>query len=552
MIARASKLFLPTLREDPADAEAVSHKLLVRGGFIRQVSAGVWTYMPLGWRVHRKVVQIIREEMNAIGGQEMLMPVLTPAELWQTSGRYVIPELFKLKDRTGRDLILPMTHEETVTFHAREIQSYKQLPQILYHFSVKFRDEPRPRGGLLRVREFIMKDAYSFDRDAAGLDESYRKHSDAYKRMFDRCGLETIEVAAESGIMGGSGSQDFLAPSGSGENTLVLCENGDYAADIEIAGGIPSVPDFPPELPAPEEVETPGQRTIQDVSEFLGVDERATAKAMPVVTDDGLLLALVRGDDRLNEMKLLTALGKDFRPAHPDEIREAFGADGGSIGPVGAAVPVLADESLREGQYVVGANRDDWHLRGVQAGRDFEASFADLREVREGDVCPRCGGHLRLQVAIEVGHIFKLETRFSQPLEASFLDEDGTERPMIMGCYGIGPGRIMAAAVEQHHDENGISWPRSIAPYDVHVVALPGVEEEAEQAAQALETAGAEVLLDDRDARAGEKFADADLIGIPLRVTVGKKTLEDAAVDVRDRESGKDRRVPLAELGGIV
>jgi prolyl-tRNA synthetase len=552
MIARASKLFLPTLREDPADAEAVSHKLLVRGGFIRQVSAGVWTYMPLGWRVHRKVVQIIREEMNAIGGQEMLMPVLTPAELWQTSGRYVIPELFKLKDRTGRDLILPMTHEETVTFHAREIQSYKQLPQILYHFSVKFRDEPRPRGGLLRVREFIMKDAYSFDRDAAGLDESYRKHSDAYKRMFDRCGLETIEVAAESGIMGGSGSQDFLAPSGSGENTLVLCENGDYAADIEIAGGIPSVPAFPPELPAPEEVETPGQRTIQDVSEFLGVDERATAKAMPVVTDDGFLLALVRGDDRLNEMKLLTALGKDFRPAHPDEIREAFGADGGSIGPVGAAVPVLADESLREGQYVVGANRDDWHLRGVQAGRDFEASFADLREVREGDVCPRCGGHLRLQVAIEVGHIFKLETRFSQPLEASFLDEDGTERPMIMGCYGIGPGRIMAAAVEQHHDENGISWPRSIAPYDVHVVALPGVEEEAEQAAQALETAGAEVLLDDRDARAGEKFADADLIGIPLRVTVGKKTLEDAAVDVRDRESGEDRRVPLAELGGIV
>jgi prolyl-tRNA synthetase len=552
MIARASKLFLPTLREDPADAEAVSHKLLVRGGFIRQVSAGVWTYMPLGWRVHRKVVQIIREEMNAIGGQEMLMPVLTPAELWQTSGRYVIPELFKLKDRTGRDLILPMTHEETVTFHAREIQSYKQLPQILYHFSVKFRDEPRPRGGLLRVREFIMKDAYSFDRDAAGLDESYRKHSDAYKRMFDRCGLETIEVAAESGIMGGSGSQDFLAPSGSGENTLVLCENGDYAADIEIAGGIPSVPEFPPELPAPEEVETPGQRTIQDVSEFLGVDERATAKAMPVVSDDGLLLALVRGDDRLNEMKLLTALGKDFRPAHPDEIREAFGADGGSIGPVGAAVPVLADESLREGQYVVGANRDDWHLRGVQAGRDFEASFADLREVREGDVCPRCGGHLRLQVAIEVGHIFKLETRFSQPLEASFLDEDGTERPLIMGCYGIGPGRIMAAAVEQHHDENGISWPRSIAPYDVHVVALPGVEEEAEQAAQALETAGAEVLLDDRDARAGEKFADADLIGIPLRVTVGKKTLEDAAVDVRDRKSGEDRRVPLAELGGIV
>jgi prolyl-tRNA synthetase len=552
MIARASKLFLPTLREDPADAEAVSHKLLVRGGFIRQVSAGVWTYLPLGWRVHEKVVQIVREEMDAIGGQEMLMPVLTPAELWQTSGRYSIPELFKLKDRSGRDLILPMTHEETVTFHAREIQSYKQLPQILYHFSVKFRDEPRPRGGLIRVREFIMKDAYSFDRDSAGLEESFRKHSGAYKRMFERCGLETFEVAAESGIMGGTGSQDFLAPSGSGENTLVICENGDYAADLEIASGIPSAPDFPPDLEAPEEVETPGQRTIEDVSAFLGVDERATAKAMPVVTDEGLLLALVRGDDRLNEMKVLAALGKDFRPARPEEIREAFGADGGSIGPVGSPVAVLADDALREGQYVVGANRDDWHLRGVQAGRDFEASFADLREVREGDVCPRCGGHLRLQVAIEVGHIFKLETRFSEPLDGRYLDEDDTERPLIMGCYGIGPGRIMAAAVEQHHDEGGILWPRSIAPYDVHVVALPGVEEQAEQAAQALEAAGAEVLLDDRDARAGEKFADADLIGIPLRVTVGKKTLEDGAVDVRDRESGEEQRVPLVELGSVV
>jgi prolyl-tRNA synthetase len=552
MIARASKLFLPTLREDPADAEAASHKLLVRGGFIRQVGAGVWSYLPLGWRVHEKVVQIIREEMDAIGDQEMLMPVLTPAELWESSGRIRIPELFKLKDRAGRDFVLPMTHEETVTFHARELHSYKQLPQALYHFSVKFRDEPRPRAGLIRVREFIMKDAYSFDRDAAGLDESFRKHSGAYKRIFERCGLETHEVAAESGIMGGSGSQDFLAPAGAGENTLVICENGDYAADLEIAEGVPSAPDFPDELSAPEEVETPGQRTIEAVSQFLGVDERATAKAMPVVTDEGLVLALVRGDDRLNEMKLLAALGQTFRPAQPEEIREAFGADGGSIGPVGTPVEVWADETLREGQYVVGANRNDVHLRGVQAGRDFEANFADLREVRAGDACPRCGGHLRLQVAIEVGHIFKLETQFSGPLEANFLDEDGTERPLIMGCYGIGPGRIMAAAVEQRHDEQGISWPRAIAPYDVHVVALPGVEEQAEQAARTLQAAGADVLLDDRDARAGEKFADADLIGCPIRVTVGKKTTEDGAVDVRDRESGEERRVPLAEIAGIL
>ena len=397
-----------------------------------------------------------------------------------------------------------------------------------------------------------MKDGYSFDRDEAGLDKSFQKHSVAYKRIFERCGLETYEVAAESGMMGGSGSKDFLAPSGSGENTLVTCENGDYAADLEIAEGRPSHPDFPEELPEPEAVETPGQRTIEAVSEFLGVDPRATAKAMPVVAEGRVVLALVRGDDRLNEMKLLQALGEDFRAAEPEEIREAFGASGGSIGPVGVAVPVIADETLREGQYVVGANRDDVHLRGVQAGRDYEPRFADLREIHEGDACPVCGGHLHLQVAIEVGHIFKLETKYSAPLGATFLDEDGSEKPLVMGSYGIGPGRIIAAAVEQHHDENGIVWPRSLAPYDVHVVALPGAEQQAEEAASALDEAGAEVLLDDRDARAGEKFADADLLGLPLRVTVGKKTLEDGAVDVRDRATGEERRVPLGELGSIV
>ncbi len=552
MIVRASQLFLPTLRDDPADAEAVSHKLLVRGGYVRQVGAGLWTYLPLGWRVHRKVEQIIREEMDAIGGQEMLAPVLTPAELWEESGRYSIPEVFKLQDRVGRQFVLPLTHEETFTFHARELQSYKQLPQIWYHLQTKDRDEPRPRGGLLRVREFIMKDAYSFDRDAAGLDESFRKHEEAYKRIFERCGIEAVEVAAESGIMGGSGSQDFLAPSGSGENTLVTCENGDYAADLEIAAGVPPAADFPAELDEPEEVETPGQRTIEGVSEFLGVDPRATAKAMPVVVGDKLVLALVRGDDRLNEMKLLAELRDTFRPAEAEEIREAFGAGGGSIGPVGATVEVIADDALREGQYVVGANRDDVHLRGVQAGRDFEARLADLREVRAGDACTRCGGHLSLQAAIEVGHIFKLETRFSRPLNATFVDEDGAERPLIMGSYGIGPGRVMAAAVEQSHDDEGIVWPPSLAPYGVHIVALPGVEQQADEAARVLDAAGAEVLLDDRDARAGEKFADADLIGIPLRVTVGRKTAEDGKVDVRDRKTSEERRVALGELGGIV
>src|SRR2546430_10638197 len=334
MIARASQLFLPTLRDDPADAEAVSHKLLVRGGFIRQVAGGLWTFLPLGWRVHRKIEQIIREELDAFGAQEILMPVLTPAELWEATGRISIPELFRLKDRTGRDYVLPLTHEETVAFHGRELQSYKQLPQIWYHFQTKDRDEPRPRGGLIRVREFIRKDGYSFDRDEAGLDESFRKHAEAYHRIFERCGLEAVEVAAESGIMGGSGSRDFLAPSGSGENTLVMCENGDYAADLEIAGGVPPAADFPDELGEPQEVETPGQRTIEAVSEFLGVDPRATAKAMPVVADGRVLLALVRGDDRLNEMKLLAVLGQAFRPAGEAQVPGAFGGEGGSVGPV--------------------------------------------------------------------------------------------------------------------------------------------------------------------------------------------------------------------------
>jgi prolyl-tRNA synthetase len=551
-MTRASQLFLPTLREDPSDAEAVSHKLLVRGAFIRQLSAGVWTFLPLGWRVYRKVEQIIREELDAIGGQEMLCPVLTPAELWRATGRYELPVVFKLRDRNDREFVLPMTHEETFTFHAREIQSYKQLPQIWYHFGTKERDEPRPRGGLLRVREFIMKDSYSFDRDEAGLDESFAKHSAAYHRIFERCGLETYEVEAESGEMGGSESMDFLAPAPSGENTLVRCDRGDYAADIEIARGVPRAPEAPEALEAPEEVETPEIGTIEELASFLGVDPGATSKAMPVVTADGrVVLGLVRGDDRLSEPKLTSALGTGFRPATGEEIRAAFGAGGGSLGPVGTTVEVVADEALRNGQFVTGANRDGWHLRGVEAGRDFRARFVDIREPREGDACPVCGGRLTFATAIEVGHIFKLGTHYSIPLGATYLDEAGAERPIVMGSYGIGPGRILAAAIEQRHDELGIIWPRAIAPYDVHVVVLPGLEKQAEEVAAALEEGGRSVLLDDRELRAGEKFADADLIGCPIRVTVGKKTLEDGAVDVRDRASGEERRVAVAEIGGI-
>jgi len=551
---RASQLFIPTLREDPGDADAVSHRLLVRGGFIRQVSAGLWTYLPLGWRVHEKAVQIIREEQNAIGGQEMFMPVVTPAELWQQTGRYSIPELWKIEDRMGRPFVLALTHEETVTFHAREIRSYRELPQMLYHFQTKVRDEPRPRGGLLRVREFVMKDAYSFDRDEEGLERSFRLQEQAYHKIFDRCGLEVVEVEAESGMMGGSESMDFLAPSESGENTLVTCENGDYAADLEIARGVPRPPEFPGRLDQPEEVETPGVTTIEGLAGSLGIDEAATSKAMPVVSGEGsLVLALVRGDDRLDEAKLAAVLGSSLRPATEQEIQQAFKADPGSIGPVGFGGEVLADETLREGQFVAGANRTGRHLRGVEHGRDYEARFADIRQAREGDGCPKCGVGLRFQTAIEVGHIFKLGTDYSAPLGARFLDEDGQEKPILMGSYGIGPGRIVAAAVEQNHDEAGIAaWPVNLAPYDVHVVVLPGLEEQGEAVAESLEEAGLDVLLDDRDQRAGEKFADADLIGLPVRVTVGKKTLEDGAVDVLLRAGRSEERIEVAKVAARV
>jgi prolyl-tRNA synthetase len=362
--------------------------------------------------------------------------------------------------------------------------------------------------------------------------------------------LETYDVQAESGIMGGKLSEDFLAPSMSGENTLVTCENGDYAADLEVAHAVPGEPTFPDRLDRPEEVETPGVTTIEALAEFLGVDEAATSKAMPVVKDDRtLVLALVRGDDRLSETKLYDALPGGSRPATDDEIRAAFGASGGSLGPIGFDGEVIADEALRVGQFVAGANRDGRHLRGVEAGRDYEPRFADLREPREGDRCPTCGGRLVFRTAIEVGHIFNFGAFYSGPLEATFLDEGGKERPLLGGSYGIGPGRVMAAVVEQSHDEHGIVWPRAVAPYDVHVVALPEVESQAAEAASVLSQAGFDVLLDDRDLRAGEKFADADLIGCPIRITVGRKTLQDSAVDVRDRKTGEERRVPVADLG---
>jgi prolyl-tRNA synthetase len=548
MIARASQLFLPTLREPPADAEAASHQLLVRGGFIRQMGAGLWALLPLGWRVHMRIEQIIREEIDAIGGQEMRAPTLTPAELWETTGRIDVPILFHLKDSGGRPFVLSWTHEESMTFLAREIRSYKELPQVWYHFSTKDRDEPRPRGALLRLREFVMKDSYTFDADDAGLDLAFQAHQKAYARIWERCGLEAYLVEAESGTMGGKDSLGFLAPTGSGENELMRCENGDYFADAEAARGVPVPAELPPALDGPELVQTPGVGTIEELAEFLGIAESATSKALPVITGDRLVLALVRGDDRLSPEKLETIFQATFRPATDEEIRAAFGAGGGSLGPVGVEVEVIADEALREGGYVAGANEDDRHLRDVQAGRDYEPTFADIRQAKDGDACVNCGGTLRVQTAIEVGHIFKLETFHSKAFGATFLDEDGREKPLIMGSYGIGLARTMAAVVEQSHDENGIVWPRAVAPYDIHIVALPGAEEIAEQAAEVLSAAGRAVLLDDRDQRAGEKFADADLIGCPIRVTAGRKSLEDGKVDVRDRATGDEKRLNVTDL----
>jgi prolyl-tRNA synthetase len=551
-MTRLSQYFLPTEKEPPSDAEAVSHVLMVRAGLVRQLGAGIWTYLPAGWRVHRRVEQIVREEMDAIGAHEMLMPVMHPAELWQRTGRYEIPELFRLNDRNDRPLVLAMTHEESVTYHvARAVRSYRDLPLLLYHFQIKERDEPRPRAGVLRTREFIMKDSYSFDRDEQGLDGSYGLHIQAYDRIFDRCGLRWYRVESDVGMMGGLGAHEYMAPCPAGENEVALSDAG-YAANVEIARSEASEPDFPEPLANPEEVETPDSRTIDEVSSLLGVDPATLVKSLPVVPDDGeMQLALVRGDHRLNEIKLQNVLGEPFRPATDEEIKSAFGAQPGFIGPVGVEMPVIADASLERGVYVVGANRDGWHLRGVDPGRDFTARFEDIRKVEEGDRCP-LGGTIRIEPAIEVGNIFKLGTRYSEPLSATYLDENGVELPIFMGSYGIGPARIAAAAIEQAADEHGISWPRSLAPFDIQLVGLgrPGSDEHelAEQLYGELEATGFDVLYDDRDASVGEKLVEAELLGCPLRVVAGKRSLSSGELEVQVRRGLEARTVALASV----
>ena len=548
-MSRLSSYFLPTLRDDPADAEALSHRLMVRAGLVRQLGAGMWTFLPAGYRVVKRVEAIIRDEMDAIGGQEMLMPVLQPAELWQRTGRYDIEELFKLRDRRDAPLALAMTNEEAVTFHvARDVRSYRELPKILYHVQTKERDEPRPRAGVLRTREFTMKDAYSFDRDIEGLDRSYELHKGAYQRIFDRCGLRTYCVEADVGMMGGTGAHEFLAPCAAGENHVALAPG--YAANVEVASAEPQVVELPPPLDEPREAPTPGMTTVEEVSGALGVPAGALIKALPVVVgDDRTLVVLVRGDHRLNEIKLRNALGADFRPAHPEEIAERLGP-AGFIGPVGTDLPVIKDTAIVGEGYVCGANKPDTHLIGVVPGRDFAFEEMDVRSVEAGDLA--AGGHpIEIQPAIEVGQIFKLGTRYSVPLDANYLDEDGTERPIVMGSYGIGPARTVAAAIEQRADDRGVVWPPLIAPWDVHLVGLGKAGDEVTAAAdrlyEELSGAGLEVIYDDREAGPGEKLTDAELLGCPLRLVVGRRGLADGVVEAQVRQSGADDRLPVAE-----
>lgn len=559
---RWSQAFIPTLRQDPADAEAASHRLLVRGGFIRQLMSGSYSLLPLGKRVAAKVEAIIRAEMNAIGGQEFLLPVVHPGDVWRRTGRWdTVDEIMvKFRDRRGVDLLLAITHEEVFALLASELSSYRQLPQLWYHLQTKFRDEPRPKAGLLRVREFTMKDSYSFDLDHPGLDRQFDNHYAAYTRIFQRTGLAPIAVQASSGVMGGSESVEFMVPSEAGEDFVAVCRACGYAGNLERATAVPHpVEDASWDGP-PERFPTPGVRTIAALEahgEFAAAGRQI--KTMAYVVGGRLTLVLVRGDHEVMEQKLIDGLGTgDIRPGHPDEIFEALGAMPGSLGAVGVtALPVVADPSLRgRSNMVTGANEDDWHLRGVSLERDIGVSrWLDVRRVEAGEGCPACGEALEVLKAIEVGHIFKLGTRYSEAMGARVLDEEGKERPIVMGSYGIGVGRQVAAVVEAHHDEHGIVWPVAVAPFEA--VVTPVAADEATMAAagaiyRGLLDRGVEALIDDRDERPGVKFADAELIGIPYRVTVGPRRLAEGKVEVVRRLGRATREVAPEEAAGVV
>jgi prolyl-tRNA synthetase len=552
-----STLFVPTLRETPAEAEVISHQLLLRAGYIRQLSAGIYNYLPLAQRALLKIQQIVREEMNAIGGQEFLLPALNPAEVWQESGRWEVmgDNMFRLKDRFGRDLCLGMTHEEVVTFIARgELRSYKQLPQIWYQIQTKFRDEPRPKSGLLRVRQFIMKDSYTFDLDPAGLDVAYDKHYGAYRAIFDRCGLQYTVVEAHSGAMGGSQSHEFMVRSDAGEDFIVNCPSCGYAANLEKATSTASLPALPdPEGDfTPEPFHTPGLKTIADISSFVKQPESSQMKSLVMVANDQPVLIMLRGDHQLSETKLASVLGaSEVRPAHPHEIVEWFGASAGSLGPVGLTrLRILMDTALEGRRNMIsGANRDDYHLRNVTPGKDFQAEVHNLRQASAGDTCPNCGAKLEVFKAIEIGHIFKLGYKYSESMGLRVLGEDGKEITPIMGSYGIGIERILTCAIELFHDKDGMSLPPSIAPFTVVITPVNYADSLQREAADLLYTEcirfGIDALLDDRDERPGVKFKDADLIGIPYRITIGKK-LSEGKIEFVERRTRAAEDVLLA------
>jgi len=549
---RYSRLFIPTLKEVPSEAEAISHKLMVRAGFVRQLAAGLYIYLPLGQRVMQKINQIIREEMNAIGGQEVTMPVLNPAEIWQQTGRWdsIGEEMFRLKDRGGRDMCLAMTHEETMTWlAAHDIRSYRDLPQIWYQIQTKLRDEARPKSGVLRTREFTMKDSYSFDRDEEGLDKSYQLHLDAYKKIYSRCGLKIYVVQSDTGMMGGSMAHEFMAPSAAGEDDVALCGGCGYAANVELALSVPK-PTATSNWSS-EEVATPEKRTIDELTRFLKLTPDFLIKSILVISDQGPVLALVRGDQTLHEKKLAKIIGP-HRPAQKDEIKSILGVPAGFIGPMGHKVRKIADPVLRQGSYVAGANKEGFHVKGVTADAHFaDADFFDIHVAAAGDACTQCGGLLTIDRVIEIGNIFKLGTKYSAPLKANYLDEKGNERPLIMGSYGIGPARIAAAAVEQGNDENGIIWPLAIAPFQVVILPVNVTDvksmDTADEMYTALEEKGFETLLDDRDERAGIKFKDADLVGIPWRIVIGEKNLKEGLVEIKERKTGTVDKVKVNE-----
>lgn len=558
-----SKLFIPTLRETPAEAEVVSHRLLLRAGYVRQLAAGIYSYLFLAQRSLLKITRIVREEMDAIGAQEMLLPALNPAEIWQESGRWELmgDNMFRLKDRFERDLCLGMTHEEIMTDIARgELRSYKQLPQTWYQIQTKFRDEPRPKSGLLRVRQFIMKDSYSFDLGPAGLDVSYQKHYEAYCRIFDRCGLDYLVVEAHSGSMGGSQSQEFMVVTEAGEDLVAQCAKCGYAANLEKAEAAPAPPEAadPEGELRPEKFATPGRKTIAEVAEFTNLPQSSQIKSLVMAADGKPVLVLLRGDHILSETKLAAVLAcTELRPAHPDEIREWFGAEAGSLGPVGITnMPILADEALQGRRNMIcGANENDYHLRNVTIGEDFTAGFHDLREVAAGDLCRRCGSPLQVRKTVEIGHIFKLGYKYSKPMGLNVLDEDGKEVPVIMGSYGIGIERILCAAIELFHDDDGMALPATIAPFEVVITPVNIAKDDQRNAAEQLYAQccleDLDTLVDDRKERPGVKFKDADLVGIPYRITVGKK-LADGMVEVTERRSRTSVDVPLDEAAAYI